>query len=144
MRELLNEPAFIQNVADRGVRTKADAITYIRAKIMAHYAEFGFGFYLVELKESLTPVGMCGLVKRETLENVDIGFAFLQRFWGKGYAYESAAAVMDYGRSVLGLDRIVAVTARDNPGSRKLLERLGLKFEKMIDLPGYEETRLFA
>jgi RimJ/RimL family protein N-acetyltransferase len=87
---------------------------------------------------------MCGLVKRETLEDVDIGFAFLQKFWGNGYAYESAAAVMNYGRSVLGLERIVAVTARDNPSSRRLLEKLGLKFEKMIDLPGYEETRLFV
>jgi len=143
--ELLNEPAFIRYVADREVRTTAQAAEFIVAKMLPSYVEFGFGFYLVELKESRVPVGICGLIKRDTLDDVDLGFSILHRFWRNGYAYEAAHAVMDYGKSVLGLPRIVAVTARDNESSTKLLEKLGLRFEKMIHLPGYgAESKLFG
>jgi RimJ/RimL family protein N-acetyltransferase len=109
------------------------------------YSRLGFGLYLVELKEPAFPIGMCGLIKRETLEDVDIGFAFLPPYWGKGYAYEAAAAVMAYGEKVLGLNRIVAITSLDNDRSAKLLEKLGLRFEKMLKLaPGSEEVKLFG
>jgi RimJ/RimL family protein N-acetyltransferase len=145
MLELLNEPAFIRFVADRGVRTISQAAEFIAAKLLPSYAEFGFGFYLVELKGSQIPVGICGLVKRETLDDVDVGFSILERFWRNGYAYEAAQAVMDYGKSVLGIPRIIAVTAPDNETSGKLLEKLGLRFEKMIHLPGYgAESKLFG
>ena len=143
--ELLNEPAFIRFVADRQVRTTAQAAEFIAAKMLPSYAEFGFGFYLVELKESRIPVGICGLIKRETLDDVDVGFSILERFWRNGYAYEAAQAVMEYGKRVLGLPRIVGVTAPDNESSTKLLEKLGLRFEKMIHLPGYgAESKLFG
>ena len=144
--ELLNDPGFLRFVADRGVRTTADAANYIVTKIRPSYEQFGFGFYLVELKGSGLPLGISGLVKRETLDDVDIGYSFLERFCGNGYAYESAAAVMDYGRRVLGLERIVAVTMPTNVNSIKLLEKIGLQFEKMIQLPGYgpDETSLFG
>ncbi len=95
--ELLNEPAFLENIGDRGARTLADARRYIARGPVASYRKFGFGLYLVELKDSGTPVGICGLLKRESLEDVDIGFAFLRRYWSQGYARESAAAVMHYG-----------------------------------------------
>ena len=145
MLELLNEPAFIKNIADRGVRTIEDARQYLASGPVANYEQNGFGMYAVELKESGVPVGVCGLVKREGLEDVDIGYAFLERFWSNGYAYESASAVLDYGRDVLGLERIVAITTPDNRGSIRVLEKIGLRFEKMITLPGYEgESRLFA
>jgi RimJ/RimL family protein N-acetyltransferase len=145
IRELLNEPAFIQNIGDRGVRTIADARLYIENGPMASYERFGFGLYAVELKETGIPIGMCGLLKRDSLDDVDIGYSFLQRFWAKGYASESASAVMDYGRNVLGIKRIVAITAPDNTGSIRVLEKLGLHYEKMVTLSGIEgESKLFV
>jgi RimJ/RimL family protein N-acetyltransferase len=143
--EILNEPAFIRFVADRQVRTTRQAAEFIEAKMLPSYAEFGFGFYLMELKESQVPVGICGLIKRETLDDVDVGFSILERFWRNGYAYEAARAVMDYGKCVLGIPRIIGVTAPDNQSSAKLLEKLGLRFDRMIHLPGYgAESKLFA
>ena len=144
MLETLNEPLFIQNVADRGVRTVRDAIDYIRDKIMPSYERFGFGFYVVELKETREPIGVCGIVKRETLDDVDLGYSLLERFFGHGYALEAAAAVMQYGRNVHGLPRIVGITGPGNQRSRQLLEKLGLRFEKMIQLSGYPEPGQFS
>ncbi len=143
--EILNEPAFIRFVADRGVRTPEQAVEYIEVKMLPSFEQHGFGFYLLELKESGVPIGMCGLIKRETLDDVDIGFSILQRFWRNGYAYEAARAVMDYGKRQFGLPRIVGVTAPDNENSGNLLQKLGLRFEKTIHLPGYEsESKLFV
>lgn len=145
MLELLNEPAFIRNVADRGIHTIAEARAYILEKLAPSYATFGFGFYVVELKAGATAVGICGLVKRETMDDVDIGYSTLERFCGRGYAYEAASALMHYGKSVLGIPRIVGVTAPENLVSIKLLEKLGLRFERMVDLPGYEgQSKLFG
>jgi ribosomal-protein-alanine N-acetyltransferase len=143
--ELLNEPAFIRNIGDRGVRNADDARLYILNGPMASYARFGFGLFAVELKEIGEPVGICGLLKRDSLEDVDIGFAFLARLRAKGFATESAAAVMEYGRSTLGLQRIVAITSPDNEGSIRVLGKIGLRFEKMIRMPGStDDTRLFV
>jgi RimJ/RimL family protein N-acetyltransferase len=144
--EILNEPAFIEFVADRGVRTVADAAKFIEEKFLPSYAEHGFGFYAVELKETGTPVGMCGLIKRDMLEDVDIGFSIFERFWGCGYATEAARALMQHGLTTLGLPRIVGVTAPHNERSAAVLEKLGLRFEKMIEMPGYthSQTRLFT
>jgi RimJ/RimL family protein N-acetyltransferase len=101
--------------------------------------------WLVELKDSATPIGICGLLKRDTLSDVDIGFAFLPPYRSKGYAFESAAAVMDYGRRVLGLKRIVAITNEDNAGSIRVLEKIGMSFDRMIRLSeGEPEIRLLA
>jgi RimJ/RimL family protein N-acetyltransferase len=145
MLELMNEPAFIRNVADRGIRNRADATAYIEEKILPSYANFNFGFYRVDLKETSAPIGICGLVKRETLQDVDVGFSILERYWGNGYAFEAAAAMMEYGRTILGLARIVGVTARGNLASIGLLEKLGLKFQRKIHLPGYgKESLLFG
>lgn len=143
--ELLNEPSFLQNIGDRGVRTMEDARRYILNGPVASYERFGFGLYRVGLKAEDVPIGMCGLVKRDGLQDVDIGFAFLPAFWGKGYAFESASAVMAYGREVLGIERIVAVVAPHNEASINVLRKLGLQFEGMIRLPGQdEEIFLFA
>jgi RimJ/RimL family protein N-acetyltransferase len=145
MLELLNEEAFLLNIGDRGVRTVADAAAYILNGPVASYEKFGFGLYAVELKESGAPIGICGLLKRDSLDDVDIGFAFLKKFWGRGYAYESAAAVMDYGWTKVGLNRIVAITAPENHASIELLEKIGLRFEKMIQMPEHDgESKLFA
>jgi len=143
--ELLNEPSFIKNIGDKSVRSRADAVHYIQNGPVASYERFGFGLYLVELKGSGVPIGICGLLKRESLQDVDVGFAFLPKFWSKGYAVESASAVMDHGRNVLGIGRIVAITAPDNHGSIKVLEKIGLRFESVIRLSeGEPEIKFFV
>lgn len=143
--DLLNQPSFLHFIGDRGVRTLDDARNYILKGPIASYEHFGFGLYLTALKESGVPIGICGLVKRESLEDVDVGFAFLPQFWLKGYAFESASAVMAYGVNALGLDRIVGVTSADNYASIRVLEKLNLKFEKMIKLSADgTQLKLFA
>lgn len=143
--ELLNDPSFIRYIGDKGVRTLDDARQYILKGPVESYERLGFGLYRVQLKDSGARIGICGLLKRETLEDVDIGFAFLPQYRSKGYAVESASAVMAYARDVLGLHRIVAVTSRDNASSAKVLDKVGLKFERMVRLPqDHEDIRLFA
>lgn len=142
---LLNEPSWLHFIGDKGVRTLEDARAYILKGPVEMYSRLGFGLYLVELKEEGLSIGMCGLLKRDSLNDVDIGFAFLPAYWGKGYAYEAAAAVMEYSGAVLGLSRVVAITSPDNNRSAKLLEKLGLRFEEMVKLaPEADEVRLFG
>jgi RimJ/RimL family protein N-acetyltransferase len=131
---LLNEPSWLRYIGDRGVRTLDDARDYILKGPMESYRRLGFGMYRTELKEGGTPIGICGLVQRASLKDVDIGFALFPQFWGKGYAYEAASAVLAFGRSVLGLRRIVAVTTHDNHDSISVLEKLGMRFERMVRL----------
>jgi RimJ/RimL family protein N-acetyltransferase len=143
--KLLNDPAFIKNIGDRGVRTEADARRYISDGAVASYEQHGFGLYLVELKQSGAPVGICGLVKRDSLADVDIGFAFLPRYRARGYASESAAAVRDYALEVLGLKRLVAIVNPANEGSIRVLEKIGLKYERTLRLSDdAPEIRLYA
>lgn len=142
---LLNDPAFLRFIGDKGVRTLEDARKYITNGPMEMYARLGFGLYLVELKDGGIPIGLCGLIKRDGLDDVDIGFAFLPEYRTKGYAHEAASATMEYGKDALGLKRIVAITSPDNEASGKLLEKLGLRFEQMIRLSeNAEEVRLFS
>jgi len=143
--ELLNEPSFIRNIGDRGIRTIDGAISYILNGPVASYAKNGFGLYLVKLKETDESIGMCGLIKRDTLEDVDIGYAFLPRFWSKGYAVESAQAVKEYAKNVIRLNRIVAITDPENEGSIRVLQKIGLQFERMVRLSEDDiELKLFA
>jgi RimJ/RimL family protein N-acetyltransferase len=142
---LLNEPSFVQNIGDRGVRTLDDARAYILDRLVASYEKFGFGMYLVVIKETGAPAGLCGLVKRDGLDDVDIGYALLPEYWSDGFATESALAVKEYARSSIGLKRIVGITAPDNQGSIRVLEKIGLKFEKMVKLSEDDiELKLFA
>lgn len=143
--DLLNQPSFLRFIGDRGVRTVEDARRFIRNGPMASYERFGFGLYLVALKDSAEPIGICGLLNRDGLEDVDIGFGLLPQFWSRGYAFEAASAVMDYGQTTFGVDRIVAIASPDNDRSFKLLERLGLRFERLIRLSeGQPEIKLFT
>lgn len=142
---LLNEPSWLRFIGDKGVRTLEDARAYIENGPLAMYQRFGFGLYVTERRTDGVPMGMCGLIKRDGLDDVDIGFAFLPAYWGRGYAFEAAAAVMEYGRNVIGLTRIVAITAPDNESSARLLEKLGLRFDRMIRLSAdAKEDRLFV
>ncbi|MEH7503745.1 GNAT family N-acetyltransferase [Neobacillus drentensis] len=144
--ELLNDPSWLRFIGDRGMRTLEDARNYILTGPMDMYSQLGFGLYLTELKdEGRTPIGICGLIKRDSLEDVDLGFAFLSRFQTKGYGFEAASATLAYGSEQLGLKRIVAITSEDNEGSSKLLEKIGMKFERMIMVgDDTEELKLFG
>jgi len=143
--ELLNDPSWLRFIGDKGVRTLEDARNYILTGPMDMYARLGFGLYLTERKKDAAPIGICGLIERAGLEDIDIGFAFLPAFCGQGYAYESASAVMTYAQDTLGLNRVVAITAPDNQRSITLLTKLGLCFEDMLRLgEDQPEVMLFA
>lgn len=141
---LLNEPSFLRYIGDKKVRNLEDAWQYMLTGPIATYERYGFGLCLIELKESKTPIGMCGLVKREELPDPDIGFALLPDFWNKGFAFEAAAAVLQDARERLGLERILAIAILDNEASINLLGRLGFSFEKITRLsPEGDELKLF-
>lgn len=143
--DLLNDPSFVRFIGDKGVHTIDDARKYILNGPVASYKQFGFGLYAVELKEGKVPIGICGVLKRDTLPHPDIGFAFLPAYWNQGYAYESAAAAMTHARDILGLDQILAITTPDNEASVKLLAKIGFRFERMIKLSeDADEVRLFS
>ncbi len=145
LREVLNEPAFIRNIGDRGVRTVEQAVIYLRERILAQYESYGFGMLLVELKESAQPVGICGLIKRDNLEDIDVGFSLLERFWSRGYAAEAATTVVNEAMGVRQLSRLVAIVAPHNAASVRLLEKLGFQLEKKIRLtPDDDDLLLFA
>lgn len=143
--ELVNDPAWLEHIGDRNVRTLEDARAYLAKGTLAMYEREGIGMLAVTLKSSAEPVGTCGLIKRDGLEDVDIGFAFLPQYRGQGFALESAEAVLDFGTTVLGLKRIVAVVSRANHRSIRILEKIGFRFERMVRLPGdEEEIELYA
>ncbi len=143
--ELLNDPSFIQNIGQRNVHTDEEARTYITNAALNSYAKNGFGLAAVVIKETGEVTGMCGLIRRDTLPDVDLGYAFLPRYWGKGYAVESAQAWLKFGWDKAGLTRVVAIVDPANEPSVRVLEKLGFVFEKMVRLAADDiELRLFA
>jgi RimJ/RimL family protein N-acetyltransferase len=138
---LLNEPTFVRYIADKGVRTLADAENYLLAGPMASYADFGYGLYHFTETASDRPAGMCGLIKRHDQEYADIGFAFLPEYQSRGFAFESAQAVLQYGQSTLDLGTIDAFVNPGNQRSIQLLERLGLQFEEMTRVAGIADLQ---
>jgi RimJ/RimL family protein N-acetyltransferase len=142
---ILNDPSFIRNIGDRKVRTLEDACDYVKTQLIASYEKYGFGMYLVKLKDTGVPTGLCGLVRRDGLEDVDIGYAFLPEFQSKGYATEAALAVKEYAKNIVGLKRLAAITVPENLGSIRVLEKIGLKFERIARLSEDDiELKLFA
>lgn len=143
--DLLSQPSWIRFIGDKGVKTHEDALRYLEHGPLAMYRRVGFGLYAVELKETGHCIGMCGLIKRESLPDVDLGFALLPSYWHNGYAFEAATAVLSYGKESLGLGRIVAIVSKDNDRSRRLLERLGFHHECAVTLrPNDDELDLYA
>ena len=143
--QLLNEPSWIANIGQRHVHTLEAAETWIRERLIGNYEKQGFGFWAVERKADGLLIGMCGLVKRDTLPAVDLGYAFLPAYWGQGYAREGAAACLDYARNALGLRRVLAITGPENAGSARVLEAIGMRHEDTRVLDGEEQaTRVFA
>lgn len=142
--ELVNDTAWLQYIGDKHVHNLEDARSYIRKGPLDMYARFGFGLYMVTLKIGIR-IGMCGLIKRDSLQDVDLGFALLARYRGRGYAQEAAAAVLDYGKNTLGLKRIVAITSPNNRRSIQVLENIGFVYEQTLTLPGQvTATKLFV
>ena len=146
MLGLLNDPAWLRNIGDRGVRTVEGARKYLEDRVIAMYRRLGFGLWMVELEASGEPIGICGLVKRDTLPDVDLGFAFMPAFRGQGYGHESALAVRDHAIRVLGLKQLLAITSPANADSVRLLERLGFAFEREMASAGNEKdvVRVYA
>ena len=143
--DLLNQPSFIKYIGDRNIRNSSQAAEYIESRFVKSYRDNGFGLNLVEMKENGTPIGICGFVKRDTLPDADIGFAFLPQFEKQGFAFESAAAMMKYGREKLNFRRVLAITSQDNESSGRLLEKLDFIFERLIKMPhDNEELKLFS
>lgn len=142
---LLNQPSYLRFIGDKGVRTLADAHRYLETGPLASYERHGFGLFLVTLKDGGTPIGICGLLKRDTLPDVDIGYALLPAYEGRGYALEAAQAVLRYGQTTHGLRRIVATTTLDNDASMRLLRKIGLHLEGRIRTEeNGPEVNLFA
>ena len=140
---LMNDPAWLRHIGDRGVRTHEQAHAYIQENALEMYHRNGFWLYLIERKGDRTPLGVCGLIKRDFLDDVDLGFALAGAYRGKGYAQEAAATVA-YAREKLGLHRIVATVSPDNTASLRLLEGLGFSFECLIDYPTGGKMHLLA
>lgn len=141
--ELLNTPKFIKYIGDRGVRSVEQAGDFIEKRYRQSYRDHGFGLYAVDLKPDSISVGICGFVKRDTLPGPDLGFAFLPQFEGCGFGFESADAVLRYGREELGITTVLAITSQDNEVSGKLLGKLGFRFERLIETPDDEVLRLY-
>jgi len=136
---LLNDPSFIEYIGDKEVRSEEEARTYIEQGPAKSYSEHGFGLYLVVRKQDQTPIGMCGLIKRDGLDDPDIGFAFSPEYCGKGYAVEAAEATMAYAQDILHIPTIVAIASPENEPSVRLLAKLGLQLARMILLPHEDE-----
>ena len=142
---LLNEPSWLRYIGDRGVRTLEESRAHLENGALASYERHGFGLYRVALKDGDEAVGICGLIRRDTLPDVDLGFAFLEKFQSRGYGFESASAVMAYGRSAVGLSRLLAITAPENTASIRLRGKLGFRFEQTRPLtPDAPAVNLYA
>ena len=143
MLELLNSPKFIRFIGDRNVRTLDNSLDFIRTRYRKSYEDHGYGLYSVDLKPDNLQTGICGFVRRDTLPAPDLGFAFLPEHEGKGYGFESASALMSYGREKLGFTELLAITSLDNEVSERLLLKLGFVFEGIKETPDSEKLKLF-
>lgn len=141
---LVNEPTFISNIRDKGIRTLDESRASIEIGALASQEKFGFSFYLVEDRTTHLPMGICGLTKRDSLDDVDLGYAFLPEFCGQGYAYEAALAVLTHTKNSLPIKQLAAITSPTNERSNRLLIKLGFIFQKTTLLAGDNtETRLY-
>jgi RimJ/RimL family protein N-acetyltransferase len=142
---LMNEPAYLRHIGDRGVRTAEDARAYIEARFAASYGRFGYGLYRVERKDAPGAIGICGFVRRDSLLHADLGFAFLEQHWSQGFALEACRGALGHGFGALGMTTVLAVASAANAASIRLLERLGFRYEKLVHLPpSGAESMLFT
>lgn len=139
IKTLFNEPAFIENIGDRKIRHERDAVAFIQSRFFKSYAQNGYGPFAVELKSDQTPIGFCGLFKRDIFRYPDLGYAFLSRYWSQGYAVESADAVIRYAKESWRLHTLVAITSTENRASIKVLKTLGFADLKEVFMAGYDD-----
>lgn len=143
--ELLNDPGWLLHIGDRGVRTADDARAWIATRLVDAYQRLGFGFWAVQRRGETGLIGLCGLIKRDTLPEIDVGYAFLPGYRGQGYACEAVRGCLQYGHEVLGLDRILAITTADNIASQRVLQSAGLRLEDRRTLAGEQrESWVYA
>lgn len=142
--KLVNSPNWLEYIGDKNVRTNADAREYLRNGPLKSYQENGYGLWLVQLKDSNISIGMCGLVNRDTLANIDIGFAMLPKYSGFGYGFEIANATMNYAKNTLKLNKIIAITDSNNIASIKLLNKIGLQFDKTLEISKNDNVLVFS
>lgn len=142
--KLVNDPDWLRYIGDKQIHSPKAARLYILNGPMAMYETHGFGLYLVSRRDKSTPIGICGLIKRDTLDDVDVGFAFLRRYRRKGFATEAVAATIEYARNVIGLDRIVAIVTPENSASVRLLERQGFVYERMLQFADSDTVCLYG
>jgi [ribosomal protein S5]-alanine N-acetyltransferase len=140
--ELLNSPKWLKYIGDRGIKTLMNAEDYINDKLINSYKTNGFGLYVYELLESNKPIGICGFIKRDYLDSEDIGFALLPEYERKGYTYEISIAVLDYGEKNLSINKVYAITSKDNLASQELLKKLGFNFKSYVNEPDTDEELL--
>jgi len=142
--QLLNSPGWLQYIGDRNIHSLEDAGNYLLNGPLKSYKDHGFGLCLVQLREDGIPIGIAGLLKRDYLDCPDLGYAFLPEYEGKGYAFESANAIIQQSKEYLGLERIQAIVLPENERSIHLLEKLGMKDQGMHEFPGQKSVlRLF-
>lgn len=140
MLAIWNDPDFILHVGDRGIRTEADARAAMVDGALKLFRDFGYGPYRMSLRSTGDAIGICGLFRRKGLDDTDIGYAVLPEYCGQGFAFEAAQAVIAYARDTLGLDRLTAIVSPNNVASINLTEKLGLRYERSIRMPGTDET----
>ena len=143
MLELLNSPGFLENIGDRGVRNEDQARAYIEERVLGSYRDHGFGMWLAVQKADGAPVGLAGLVRREGLETPDVGYAFIQKVWGRGYAQEAAAAVLAHAQGPMGIPKLAAITTPENFASMAVLRKIGFTYQGMIQLPGIDRESTY-
>lgn len=141
--ELLNSPGFLENIGDRGVRDLDQAKAFIKERLRGSYRDHGFGMWVTVQKSDHSPVGIAGLVRREGLDVPDVGYAFVQRVWGRGYAQEAAAAVLAHARGPLGIPKLAAITSPENFASMAVLRKIGFSYHGMVELPGIERESTY-
>lgn len=143
--DLLNQPSFLANIGDRGVRTPEDALRYLRDGPLAMYERCGFGLWLLSRKSDGAAIGLCGLLRRDTLPDADVGYALLPPYWGAGYASEAVQATLRHAREKFGLRRVVAIVSEGNDASVRVLEKAGMKYEGRVTVTeGAPEVLLFG
>jgi ribosomal-protein-alanine N-acetyltransferase len=141
--ELLNSPKWKQYIGDRNVNSLEEAEAYIKNRMLPQFERLGYGNYIVVRKSDNIKVGSCGLYDRDGLQGIDIGFAFLPEYEGKGYAYEATATILDAGIHIFKIEKVNAITLPSNLSSQKLLEKLGLKYIKLIRIANDDEKLMY-
>ena len=141
--QLYNMPNFIKFIGNKNINSLSDAENYIKSKFLPQIEKLGFGNYILVLKEENQKIGSMGIFQREGLDVADIGFSVLEKYEGKGLMFEAAQKVKSIGMEKFGLHKISAITSKDNFSSQKLIERLGLKFQKNVTLPNEDEELMY-